>query len=80
MSRFEEVSPEEIKRIDYGLVGLFNIYISSYLACPRRITVKYDVQTGNECALSLLVFYPVRGVSVGPPVFPSPQRPTFDLS
>ena len=62
MSRFEEVSPEKIKRIAwkftkpvillglagyeliinnsaYGLVGY--IYISTYPACPRRITVKY---------------------------------------
>ena len=62
MSRFEEVSPEEIKRIAwkftktvvllglagyeliitnsaYGLVGY--IYISSYPARPRRITVNY---------------------------------------
>ena len=62
ISRFEEVSPEEIKRIAwkftktvillglagyeliitnsaYGLVGY--IYISSYPARPRRITVNY---------------------------------------
>ena len=68
MSRFAEVSPEEIKRIAwkftktvillglggyeliiansaYGLVGY--IYISSYPARPRRITVKYKVLTAS---------------------------------
>ena len=35
---------------------------------------------GVICGLSLLVFYSApRGFSPGTPVFPSPQKPTFDL-
>ena len=35
---------------------------------------------GVICGLSLLVLYSVpRGFSPGTPVFPSPQKPTFDL-
>ena len=55
MSRFEEVSPEEIKRIawkftktvillelaGYEPTASLVIYISSYPARPQRITVKY---------------------------------------
>ena len=36
---------------------------------------------GVICGLSLLVLYSApRGFSPGTPVFPSPQKPTFDLS
>ena len=45
MSRFEEVSTEEIKGIAWKftktVTASFVIYISSYPARPRRITVKY---------------------------------------
>ena len=35
---------------------------------------------GVICGLSLLVLYSApRGFSPGTPVFPSPQKPTFDL-
>ena len=35
---------------------------------------------GAICGLSLLVLYSApRGFSPGTPVFPSPQKPTFDL-
>ena len=35
---------------------------------------------GVICGLSLLVLYSApRGFSLGTPVFPSPQKPTFDL-
>ena len=35
---------------------------------------------GDICGLSLLVLYSApRGFSPGTPVFPSPQKPTFDL-
>ena len=36
---------------------------------------------GVICGLSLLVLYSApRGFSPGTPVFPSPQKPTFDLN
>ena len=44
MSRFEEVSPEKIKRIAWKLpTASLVIDISSYPARPRRITVKYTL-------------------------------------
>ena len=37
-------------------------------------------EPGVICGLSLLVLYSApRGFSPGTPVFPSPQKPTFDL-
>ena len=37
-------------------------------------------RSGVICGLSLLVLYSApRGFSSGTPVFPSPQKPTFDL-
>ena len=57
MSRFEEVSPEEIKRIAWKFTKTvillaragyeLIIYISSYPARPRRITVKYVLNWGK---------------------------------
>ena len=35
---------------------------------------------GVICGLNLLIFYPaLTGFLLGPPAFPSPQKPTFDL-
>ena len=45
------------------------------LMCPR-----FDSPDPASCGLSLLVLYSApRGFSPGTPVFPSPQKPTFDL-
>ena len=80
MSRFEEVSPEKIKRIAWkftktvillGLAGYeptdsLVIYISSYRARPRRITVNYMANPvlANPCAL--IGSFSVRILQYGP--------------
>ena len=65
---------------------IMNVIISSLLL-PTLIfketkTVTLTVIPGSDvtCGLSLLVLYSApRGFSAGTPVFPSHQKPTFDL-
>ena len=58
-----------------GRVGLVLRALAFHQCGPRSISA-----LGVICGLSLLVLYSVmRGFSPGSPVFPSHQKPTFDL-
>ena len=58
-----------------GRVGLVVKELAFHQCGPGSISA-----LGVKCGLSLLVLYSaMRGFSPGTPVFPSPQKPTFDL-
>ena len=58
-----------------GRVGLVMRAIAFHQCGPGSISA-----LGVICGLSLLVLYSaIRGFSPGTPVFPSHQKPTFDL-
>ena len=58
-----------------GKVGLVVRELAFHLCDPGSISA-----LGGICGLSLLVLYSaMRGFSPGTPVFPSQQKPTFDL-
>ena len=58
-----------------GRVGVVVRELAFHQCGPGSISALGDI-----CALSLLVLYSaVRGFSPGTPVFPSHQKPTFDL-
>ena len=59
----------------YGRVGLVVRELAFHQCGPGSFSA-----FGVKCGLSLLVLYSaMRGFSPGNPVFPSHQKPTFDL-
>ena len=62
-------------RLSGGRVGVVVRALAFHQCGPGSISA-----LGVKCGLSLLVLYsPMRGFSPGTPVFPSHQKPTFDL-
>ena len=66
--------------------GPSNINLGSRVGAVVRALAFHQCVSGSIpglgviCGLSLLVLYSApRGFSPGTPVFPSPQKPTFDL-
>ena len=71
------LAPEAEHSIAYygGRVGLVVRELAFHQCGPGSISA-----LGVKCGLSLLVLYSaMRGFSPGTPVFPSHQKPTFDL-
>ena len=57
-----------------------NVQLSAGRNSPHQCVPGSIPGPGVICGLSLLVLYSApRGFSPGTPVFPSPQKPTFDL-
>ena len=50
------------------------------MADARLVSYYLKVTRGNGLSLLLVLSFAPRGFSPGPPVFPSPQKPTFPNS
>ena len=68
-------APIKFEKIVMAMVGVVVRALALHHCGPGSISA-----LGVKCGLSLLVLYSaMRGFSPGTPVFPSHQKPTFDL-